>query len=113
VRLEEFVDRWQVRVDDEGGPRVPHVCLSRPIESLDDLDDFGDDLEAGRGLALVATVSSGWGVLGDQNARTVWAEILMPAKATAVNSLLDLQTVGASLMPSSLRTGKVDDAARR
>lgn len=83
VRLEEFVDRWQVRVDDEGGPRVPHVCLSPQIESVDDLDKFGDDVEVGRGLALVATVSSGWGVLGDKNARAVWAEVLMPAEATA------------------------------
>jgi hypothetical protein len=34
--------------------------------------------EAGRGLALVAAISRGWGVLGDQCSRMVWAEIMCP-----------------------------------
>ncbi|NUR60642.1 MAG: ATP-binding protein [Catenulispora sp.] len=46
-----------------------------------DLDLFleGDwTAETGRGLALVAAVSRKWGVLGDCNARAVWAEIPYP-----------------------------------
>jgi len=78
LHLATFLDRWQVRVDDAGGPRVPQVCEPKPIESIDDLDAFGDEVEAGRGLALVASVSSKWGVLGDQSGRAVWVEILIP-----------------------------------
>jgi hypothetical protein len=44
-----------------------------------DLDLDGDwGAEAGRGLALVAAVSQKWGVIGDCNARAVWAEIPYP-----------------------------------
>lgn len=82
VHLAAFVDRWQVRVDDEGGLGVPHICEPSPIASVEDLDHFGDEVEAGRGLALVAAVSSAWGVWGDQAARAVWAEILMSEEAT-------------------------------
>ena len=78
LHLAAFLDRWRVRVDDAGGPRVPHVCEPKPIESIEDLDTFGDEVEAGRGLALVAAVSSKWGVLGNQAGRAVWVEILMP-----------------------------------
>jgi serine/threonine-protein kinase RsbW len=67
LHVAEFRDRWQVRVDDAGGSDEPGV---RETEA--DWD------EAGRGLALVASVSSQWGVIGDRNARGVWAEILMP-----------------------------------
>jgi len=82
VHLATFADRWQVRVDDEGGLRIPHICEQAPIENVDDLDQFGDEVECGRGLALVAAVSSAWGILGDQAARAVWAEIMMPGEAT-------------------------------
>lgn len=75
LHLADLRNRWQVRVDDEGGVTVPRVCEASPIESLEDLDRFGDEVEAGRGLAMVAAVSSDWGVLGDQAARAVWAEI--------------------------------------
>ncbi|MEY9858522.1 serine/threonine-protein kinase RsbW [Catenulispora sp. GAS73] len=83
VHLAAFADRWQVRVDDEGGSTVPHVCELPPIETVEDLDRFSNEVEDGRGLALVAAVSSAWGVLGDQAARAVWAEILMPGEVTA------------------------------
>ncbi|OLE21185.1 MAG: hypothetical protein AUG49_22685 [Catenulispora sp. 13_1_20CM_3_70_7] len=83
VHLAEFCTRWQVRVDDLGGPGEPHICEPPPIKSVDDLDTFGEEIEAGRGLAMVAAVSSKWGVLGDQGARAVWAEILIPREGTA------------------------------
>lgn len=83
VHLATFADRWQIRVDDEGGPQVPHICKQPSIDSVEDLDHLGDDVEAGRGLELVAAVSSAWGVLGDHAARAVWAEIAMPGEATA------------------------------
>lgn len=66
VHVAAYSNRWHVRVDDQGGPNVPQVLCA------DDLDD------AGRGLALVEAVSTSWGVLGDQYARAVWAEIPMP-----------------------------------
>ncbi|WP_194906244.1 ATP-binding protein [Catenulispora rubra] len=83
LHLATFPNRWQVRVDDAGGPRELHVCEPKPIESIDDLDAFGDEVEAGRGLALVAAVSSQWGVLGDQAGRAVWVEILKPREIPA------------------------------
>lgn len=78
LHIAELSNRWQIRVDDAGGTKVPHLCEPAPIESVKDLDRFGDEVEAGRGLALVAAVSSSWGVLGDDAARAVWAEISMP-----------------------------------
>ncbi|WP_194904512.1 ATP-binding protein [Catenulispora rubra] len=82
VHLAEFVDRWRIRVDDEGGSSVPRVCAVPLIECIEDLDQFGVEAEAGRGLALVAAVSETWGVLGGASARAVWAEILMPGSSS-------------------------------
>jgi anti-sigma regulatory factor (Ser/Thr protein kinase) len=65
VHLASFADRWQIRVDDEGGLGEP--VLTEPGEE--------EPGEAGRGLALIAAVSRSWGVLGDHYARAVWAEI--------------------------------------
>lgn len=75
IQFTDLEDRWQVRVIDEGGPIMPHVCELPPIETADDLDKLGEEAETGRGLAMVAAVSSAWGVLGDQTSRVVWAEI--------------------------------------
>jgi anti-sigma regulatory factor (Ser/Thr protein kinase) len=75
VHLAALVNRWLVRVDDAGGTTQPHVCAPPVMERTEDLDDYGDEVETGRGLAMVAAVSSEWGVLGDENARAVWAEI--------------------------------------
>jgi serine/threonine-protein kinase RsbW len=78
VRLATFVNGWHVRVDDAGGTSEPHICEAPAIESVEDLDRYGDEIEAGRGLAMVAAISAKWGVLGDSHARAVWAEIVMP-----------------------------------
>jgi anti-sigma regulatory factor (Ser/Thr protein kinase) len=66
LHLATFADRWLVRVDDQGGPSGPEVLK---------VEQEG---ETGRGLALVAMLSASWGVLGDQYARGVWAEISRP-----------------------------------
>lgn len=78
LQVTDFPDRWQIRVIDEGGPTVPHICELPSIDKAEDLDHLGDEAEAGRGLAMVAAVSSTWGVIGDQTSRSVWAEILIP-----------------------------------
>ncbi|MBS2546919.1 ATP-binding protein [Catenulispora sp. NL8] len=78
LQVAGFPDRWQIRVIDEGGPTVPHICELPSIDSAEDLDYLGDEAEAGRGLAMIAAVSSVWGVIGDQTSRSVWAEILIP-----------------------------------
>jgi anti-sigma regulatory factor (Ser/Thr protein kinase) len=82
LQVAHFCDRWQVRCIDEGGSTVPHLCEPPPIESDEDLDKLGDEVEYGRGLAIVAAVSSSWGVSGDEISRAVWAEILIPKAAT-------------------------------
>lgn len=69
VHVAAFADRWQIRVDDEGGLGEPLLTES----------DEQDQAEAGRGLALIAAVSRSWGVLGNHYARAVWAEIPHPA----------------------------------
>lgn len=63
LRLARFGDRCRVRVDDQGGPSTPAVYVA------------DDEDEAGRGLTIVATLSAGWGVDGDESARSVWADI--------------------------------------
>lgn len=87
LHIAALINRWKVRVDDAGGTKVPHVCEPPPINSAEDLDRFGDEIEAGRGLALVAAVSSCWGVLGNEAARAVWAEIPIPRDRAARTSL--------------------------
>ena len=67
LHLAAFDDRWTVRVDDAGGPTEPLMRGAAAYEA-----------EAGRGLALVAALSLNWGVVGDQYARAVWAEISRP-----------------------------------
>ena len=79
VHIAAFADRWQVRVDDAGGPDHPRVHENGCAELC-------DLAEAGRGLAMVAAVSRAWGVLGDKYSRAVWAEIPHPRPASAAHS---------------------------
>lgn len=72
VHLAAFADRWKVRVDDEGSPSEPRVV----VDAIE--EDPEGDSESGRGLAMVASISRTWGVLGDRRARAVWAEIPYP-----------------------------------
>lgn len=74
VHLAAFADRWQVRVDDAGSPTEPRVVVDGTDEDCD------WDSESGRGLAMVASISRKWGVLGDRAARAVWAEIPCPVQ---------------------------------
>lgn len=83
LHIATFLNRWHVRVDDNGGTTEPHVCTPPVIKKAKDLDRYGDEeVENGRGLALVEAVSSRWGVYGDKESRAVWAEIRIPGKDT-------------------------------
>lgn len=86
LQVLDFQDRWHIRVFDQGGPAEPHICELTSIESVEDLDKLGDEAEAGRGLAMVAAVSSAWGVVGDRTSRAVWAEIRTSGKATVATA---------------------------
>lgn len=66
LHLITHTDRWEVRVDDAGGPKCPEVAESK-----------ADDVR-GRGLAVVSELSEDWGVLGSESARSVWAQIVFP-----------------------------------
>ena len=63
LRLVRYANRCVVRVDDQGGPLTPALRAA------------GDEDEFGRGLSIVDRLSARWGVDGDENARSVWAEI--------------------------------------
>jgi len=82
VHLAAFADRWKVRVDDEGSPSEPRVV----VDAIE--EDPEGDSESGRGLAMVASISRTWGVLGDRCARAVWAEIPYPVAAGGVESVM-------------------------
>ncbi|GAA2210551.1 hypothetical protein GCM10009850_060100 [Nonomuraea monospora] len=56
-------------VHDEGGPSTPRLCQA---ENTD---------QSGRGLHLVESLTTRWGVHGDESGRTVWA--LIPLGRTA------------------------------
>lgn len=71
VHLACYADRWQVRIDDEGGLNDP--CVRETAADFD---------EGGRGLALVGALASQWGVVGNHYARAVWAEIQIPEQAS-------------------------------
>jgi anti-sigma regulatory factor (Ser/Thr protein kinase) len=81
LELADLQDGWHIRVVDQGGPKVPSACALTSIEDAEDLDDLGDEIEAGRGLAIVAEVSASWGFLGDHTTRSVWAKILIPGQS--------------------------------
>lgn len=66
LHLATYPNRWQVRVDDQGGPQSPAAKAAADVD------------EAGRGLTVVEALASGWGVVGDGCARGVWAEVLVP-----------------------------------
>lgn len=68
LHLATHADRWEVRVDDAGGPKHPEVTAA-------EVDDVG-----GRGLAVVSEVSKEWGVHGGEGARSVWAQIAFPCQ---------------------------------
>lgn len=82
VHLAAFADRWQVRVDDAGSATEPHVV----VDGIDGNADW--DSESGRGLAMVASISEKWGVLGDRCARAVWAEIPYPVQPGGIESVM-------------------------
>jgi hypothetical protein len=73
LHVATFQTHFRVRVDDAGGDTEPQSPRG----------GAGWD-ECGRGLALVAALSSRWGVLGDRYARAVWAEISIPQDPFAV-----------------------------
>jgi len=52
-----------VAVTGEGGPRVP-----RRVEGA-------EERSKGWGLLLVSELAADWGVSGDENGRTVWADV--------------------------------------
>lgn len=54
----------------DSGPALP---LSGGTAGLPELDS-----ESGRGLALVAAVSDGWGVREQEASKTVWFRLLLP-----------------------------------
>jgi serine/threonine-protein kinase RsbW len=68
-----------VAVTDAGGPREP--AIRQPSDS----PDLRDLAEGGRGLALVAALSSRWGYrdIGEASGRTVWAEATWPVPVSA------------------------------
>ncbi|MEU4720720.1 ATP-binding protein [Nonomuraea dietziae] len=73
VSLEVIGSTLGVAVQDEGGPRSPRLLPLSPTEM------------GGRGLALVSDLSAKWGVVGDENGRTVWA-VLEAAPLAIVRS---------------------------
>jgi len=68
-----------VAVTDAGGPREPAIRRSPGSADPRDL------AEGGRGLALVAALSSRWGYrdAGEVGGRTVWAEATWPVPVSA------------------------------
>lgn len=63
-------DSVRIAVTDAGGPTVP--TLPSPVR--------GEMLEGGRGLAIVAALSTYMGIEGDEEGRTVWAELKWAAQ---------------------------------
>ena len=58
-------DAVRIEVTDQGG-------------ALPDVPEAGDDATSGRGLALVETLSSAWGVESTPEGKTVWFEVERP-----------------------------------
>jgi anti-sigma regulatory factor (Ser/Thr protein kinase) len=66
LHLATHEDRWEIRVEDAGGPK-------RPVVTSAEAEDAG-----GRGLAVVSMLAKEWGVAGSQEARSVWAQVAFP-----------------------------------
>ena len=102
VHLAAFADRWKVRVDDQGSLSEPHVVVD-PIA-----EDAEWDSESGRGLAMVASISQKWGVIGGRCARAVWAEIPYPV---AIGGGVDSVMSGGMLKALAAVAQALDDEA--
>ncbi|MEV0617132.1 ATP-binding protein [Nonomuraea sp. NPDC050404] len=63
VTLHAGTTQLILAVHDEGGPSTPHL---RQAENTD---------QSGRGLHLVESLTTKWGIHGDEGGRTVWALI--------------------------------------
>ncbi|GAA3645254.1 hypothetical protein GCM10022224_004800 [Nonomuraea antimicrobica] len=59
-------------VDDEGGPSIPYVCQAEDTD------------QSGRGLHLVDSLTTRWGVHGDEGGRTVWGLIPLASAGQTV-----------------------------
>jgi serine/threonine-protein kinase RsbW len=57
----------RVVVGDQGSDEIP-MSKASP-------DDDAADIESGRGLLLIDTMSAGWGSAGDETARWLWADV--------------------------------------
>jgi anti-sigma regulatory factor (Ser/Thr protein kinase) len=66
VRNTREIQLVEVRVTDGGGATEPRVL------------EAGQDATEGRGLAIVAALTSAWGVEHDGPEQTVWAELTRP-----------------------------------
>ncbi|MEX3102375.1 MULTISPECIES: ATP-binding protein [unclassified Streptomyces] len=64
-------DLFRVEVRDTQSDRMPQPCKAGP----------GD--EKGRGLALIESLATSWGVTGEVIGKTVWAEKVLPAQRVA------------------------------
>ncbi|KAB8197662.1 ATP-binding protein [Nonomuraea phyllanthi] len=72
VTVHAGIDLLIIAVLDEGSPSVPHLCQAE------------DEEQSGRGLHLVETLTTRWGIHGDETGRTVWALLpLTPKHPTA------------------------------
>ena len=67
LHVDRHRNQLEIRVDDQGGPRTPHL-LTQDVTR-----------DTGRGLALVARLSMKWGVRGNEQSRTVWADLELPS----------------------------------
>ncbi len=70
IRLAISKEFVRVEVLDQGGP-----WNGRRDSAGGTADPYGDVGQRGRGLAIVAAITSAWGIVGDQEGRTAWCEI--------------------------------------
>jgi len=69
VRLAIEPDFVRLEVLDQGGPWPSHRRSENTATHPE------DETQCGRGLTIVASITSAWGIAGDHQGRTAWCEI--------------------------------------
>lgn len=86
LRLSVSLDDGVVIAIEDSRPEIRHPVLANP----------GSMAESGRGLHIVAAVSSDWGIRATPNGKAVWFALLLPDSASPDAEMLQLRRPGQS-----------------
>ena len=89
---------------------VARVCVLDASPALPRVRDYGADATTGRGMRLIASISTAWGVETWRGGKAVWFELAVSGSATVMawDDDVDLDTLLAAFGGEGDRDGEDD-----